>query len=131
MGEARKILSRKSAKYTFLSESEYMGKAVPGAKYNVKYDVVDKKSRCALYKKSEKKDDWRPKKATTPDVGTYNPTNAMKLTKRSTQIVMMVKSNLPTFIDKFASYSKNNPPVGRYDPEKAEKKAYKPFNKYR
>jgi hypothetical protein len=36
MGSHRTVLIRKSVKYTFLSESEYMGKAVPGAKYNVK-----------------------------------------------------------------------------------------------
>lgn len=36
MENHRTCLIRKSVKYTFLSESEYMGKAVPGAKYNVK-----------------------------------------------------------------------------------------------
>jgi hypothetical protein len=92
---------------------------------------VDKKSRCVIYKKTDKKDDWKPKKCTTPDVGTYNPTNAMKLIKRSTQVAQMGKSNLPTFIDKFASYTKNNPSVGKYDPEKAEKRLYRPLHKYR
>jgi hypothetical protein len=55
----------------------------------------------------------------------------MKLIKRSTQVAQMGKSNLPTFIDKFASYTKNNPAVGKYDPEKAEKRIYRPLHKYR
>ena len=121
----------KSVKYNFLSESEYMGKAVPGAKYAVKYDQVDKKIRHVKFIKNDKKEDWKPKKSVTPDVGTYNPSACLKLTKPSTKITMMTKSNIPTFIEKFSNYTKNNPAVGKYDPEKAKKVLYKPFRKYR
>jgi len=79
----------------------------------------------------EQSSDWKPKKVSEPDVGTYEPTKAITLVKSCKPKYAFPKSKCLKFTVEFSNTKKHIPGAGNYNVEKCYDKINRPYLKKR
>ena len=96
------------------SEDEYLGSTSPPAHYVDIYNKPSPEKIVPIHKKVDR--DWRIKKSSDPDVGSYNPGRSIDFTKKSSPTVGIKKGKRTFFSDSAEKQHKHVPGPGQYSP---------------